>query len=224
MKRILISVLSISLIASLGYAADMQQEDAQIGLKVPQIIELVGIDMREMVTPGPEDYARDLTKVSIVNYPDGGASAGSNRVDSSNDDIGKGFIDRADAVSLTLFTNAQDGANLYVHGVQPAGPQGILRLDDTFLTVQTEKTYVLLNKLEGAEASAQTYPSENNGSNMARCTWLRIHNEAQYLFGVKMSTKDPRLVVFKLGIANLARYTEGEYSNTLTFTLIPIVG
>ncbi|MEK9148865.1 MAG: hypothetical protein AAB267_02325, partial [Candidatus Desantisbacteria bacterium] len=95
--------------------------------------------------------------------------------------------------------------------------------EDTYLTVQTEKTYVLLNKLEGAEASAQTYPSENSGSNMARCTWLRIHNEAQYLFGVKMSTKDPRLVVFKLGIANLARYTEGEYANTLTFTLIPIV-
>ena len=116
------------------------------------------------------------------------------------------------------------GANLYVHGVQPVGPTGILRLEDTYLTVQAEKTYVLLNKLEGAEASAQTYPSENSGSNMARCTWLRVHNEAQYLFGVKMSTKDARLVVFKLGIANLARYTEGEYSNTLTFTLIPIVG
>ncbi|MBU0701115.1 hypothetical protein KKE26_07490 [bacterium] len=224
MRRILISVLATSLIASLGYAADMQQEDAQIGLKVPQIIELVGVDMREMVTPGPEDYARDLTKVNIVNYPDGGASAGNDRLDSLNTDIGKGFAERADSISITLFTNAQDGANLYVHGVQPVGPTGILRLEDTYLTVQAEKTYVLLNKLEGAEASAQTYPSENSGSNMARCTWLRVHNEAQYLFGVKMSTKDARLVVFKLGIANLARYTEGEYSNTLTFTLIPIVG
>jgi len=224
MRRILISALATSLIASLGYAADMQQEDAQIGLKVPQIIELVGVDMREMVTPGPEDYARDLTKVNIVNYPDGGASAGNDRLDSLNTDIGKGFAERADSISITLFTNAQDGANLYVHGVQPVGPTGILRLEDTYLTVQAEKTYVLLNKLEGAEASAQTYPSENSGSNMARCTWLRVHNEAQYLFGVKMSTKDARLVVFKLGIANLARYTEGEYANTLTFTLIPIVG
>ncbi len=224
MKRILLSVLAISLIASLGYAADMQQEDAEIGLRVPQIIELVGVDMREMVTPGPEDYARDLNKVSIVNYPDGGASAGNDRLDSLNADIGKGFAERADAISITLFTNAQDGANLYIHGMQPAGPQGVLRLEDTYLTVQTEKTYVLLNSLEGAAASAQTYPSENSGSNMARCTWLRLHNEAQYLFGVKMSTKDARLVVFKLGISNLARYTEGEYANTLTFTLIPIVG
>jgi len=32
------------------------------------------------------------------------------------------------------------------------------------------------------------------------------------------------LVVVNLGIANLARYTEGEYTNTLTFTLMPIVG
>ncbi|MFH1097107.1 MAG: hypothetical protein ABH886_04130 [Candidatus Desantisbacteria bacterium] len=224
MKRILSGVLVIGMIAVSGYAADMQQEDAQIGLKVPQIIELVGIDMRETITPGPEDYARNLTVASVINYPDGGASANNDVMNSANSDIGKGFAERADAISITLFTNAQDGANLYIHGVQPAGPQGVLRLDDTYLTVQTEKTYVLLNKLEGAEASAQTYPSESTGSNMARATWLRLHNEAQYLFGVKMSTSDPRLVVFKLGVSNLARYTEGEYSNTLTFTLIPIVG
>ncbi|MDI6781690.1 MAG: hypothetical protein QME49_06300 [bacterium] len=224
MKRVYLSLLAISLIASLGYAADMQQEDAEIGLRVPQIIELVGVDMREMVTPGPEDYARDLNKINIVNYPDSGAAAGNNRLDSLAADIGKGFAERSDAISITLFTNAQDGANLYIHGIQPAGPQGVLRLEDTYLAVQTEKTYVLLNNLEGASASAQTYPSENSGSNMTRCTWLRIHNEAQYLFGVKMSTKDARLVVFKLGIASLARYTEGEYANTLTFTLIPIVG
>ncbi|OIP42896.1 hypothetical protein AUJ95_01220 [Candidatus Desantisbacteria bacterium CG2_30_40_21] len=221
MKRILSGALVIGMVAVSGYAADMQQEDAEIGLRVPQIIELVGIDMRETITPGPEDYARDLTRTNIVNYPDGNAAAGPNTMDPSNAGIGKGFAERADAISITLFTNAQDGANLYIHGVQPAGPQGVLRLDDTYLTVQTEKTYVLLNKLEGSEASAQTYPSETN---MTRVTWLRIHNEAQYLFGVKMSTSDPRLVVFKLGVANLARYTEGEYSNTLTFTLIPIVG
>jgi hypothetical protein len=212
------------MIVSTGYTADMQQEDAQIGLKVPQIIELVGVDMTETVIPGPEDYARDLDPSSIVNYPDGGASARENVVGTLNKDIGKGFAERADALSLTIFTNAQDGANLYVHGIQPAGPQGILRLEDTYLTVQTEKTYVLLNKLEGAEASAQTYPSTKRGTRMARATWLRIHNEAQHIFSVKMSTKDPRLIVFKLGIANLARYTEGEYSNTLTFTLIPVVG
>ncbi len=58
----------------------------------------------------------------------------------------------------------------------------------------------------------------------AASTWLRLHNQAQHLFEVKMATKAPRLIVINLGIANLARYTEGEYTNTLTFTLMPIVG
>jgi len=44
--------------------------------------------------------------------------------------------------------------------------------------------------------------------------WLCIHNQSQHLFEVKMSTKAARLVVVNLGIANLARYTEGEYTNS----------
>jgi hypothetical protein len=251
----------------------MQQEDASIGLSVPQIIELVGIDMEEVVVPGPEDYARDLEATRVVNYngtsgtstatnTTGSEAATDNAMYCSNEDIGKGFAERTDALSMTIFTNAQDGAALYVHGLQPAGPQGILRLEDTYVQVCTEKTYILQNDLEGAFANAcsmavsqdetASYSQGNsdkksvqdnprNGMGAAKVddidfqlstkatqkaasTWLRIHNQAQHLFEVKMATKAPRLVVINLGIANLARYTEGEYSNTLTFTLMPIVG
>jgi hypothetical protein len=156
---------------------------------------------------------------------------------------------------MTIFTNAQDGAALYVHGLQPAGPQGILRLEDTYVQVCTEKTYILQNDLEGAFANAAStavLESETGGRSdrdrvednprndyqrhgkddtivstpimKVHSTWLRIHNQAQHIFEVKMATKAPRLIVFNIGIANLARYTEGEYSNTLTFTLMPIVG
>ncbi|MFH1962307.1 MAG: hypothetical protein ABIJ30_05460, partial [bacterium] len=178
-------------------------------------------------------------------------------------DIGKGFAERTAALEMTIFTNAQDGAALYVHGLQPAQQQGILRLEDTYVSVCTEKTYILQNDLEGAYANAcsgdvmettATSPSstarmeDNPRNNMggdgnltatmgtdggvhegaatdkAYSTWLRIHNQSQHLFEVKMSTKSPRLVVVNLGVANLARYTEGNYTNTLTFTLMPIIG
>ncbi len=54
--------------------------------------------------------------------------------------------------------------------------------------------------------------------------WLRLHNQSQRILEVKMATAAPRLVVFNLGISDLAKYTEGSYYNTLTFTLMPIVG
>jgi hypothetical protein len=273
MKKILVSIIAVALAGSIAYAADMQQEDASIGLSVPQIIELVGIDMEETVVPGPEDYARDLDVNTVVNDEPkkcqkiddttGDEAAADNAMYGTNEDIGKGFAERTDALSMTIFTNAQDGAALYVHGLQPAGPQGILRLEDTYVQVCTEKTYILQNDLEGAFADACSAASmettttrnsdtqrveDNPRNNMgaagdsiptigkdgdvhkaaptqkAYSTWLRIHNQAQHLFEVKMATKAPRLVVINLGIANLARYTEGEYSNTLTFTLMPIVG
>jgi hypothetical protein len=261
MKKLLVSIIAVALAGSVAYAADMQQEDASIGLSVPQIIELVGIDMEEIVVPGPEDYARDLEVSAVVNDMGdnidhtGADVATENVMRGTNEDIGKGFAERTDALSMTIFTNAQDGAALYVHGNTPAGPQGILRLEDTYIQVCTEKTYILQNDLEGAFANAAStavLESETGGISdrdrvednrrneyqrhgrddtivseprrKACSTWLRIHHQAQHIFEVKMATKAPRLIVFNLGIGNLARYTEGEYSNTLTFTLMPIVG
>ncbi|MDI6781691.1 MAG: hypothetical protein QME49_06305 [bacterium] len=258
MKKVLVSITIIALTGGVAFAADMQQEDASVGLSVPQIIELVGLDMSETVTPGPEDYARDLQKARVVNIPNGEAAT-SNAMDDANTDLGKGFAERTAALEMTIFTNAQDGAVLYVHGLQPATQQHILRLEDTYVSVCTEKTYILQNDLEGAYANAcsmavaekaatrtpsSILPVEDNPRNgwggstvdgldfqlsnkateKAASSWLRIHNQSQHLFEVKMSTKAPRLIVINLGIANLARYTEGEYTNTLTFTLMPIVG
>jgi len=267
MKKLLVSVVAVALMGGVSYAADMQQEDASVGLNCLQLIELVGIDMSETVTPGPEDYARDLQVNRVVNDSQGTSATIStntgneaaldNAMYDTNNDIGKGFAERTAALEMTIFTNAQDGAALYVHGLQPATQQNILRLEDTYVSVCTEKTYILQNDLEGADANANstavaesangdsgassTNRVENNDRNgfggsssianisnsdsaKAQSSWLRIHNQAQHLFEVKMSTKAPRLIVINLGIANLARYTEGEYTNTLTFTLMPIVG
>ena len=266
MKKLLVSVIAVALMGGVAYAADMQQEDASVGLNCLQLIELVGIDMSETVTPGPEDYARDLQVARVVNDSQGTSEAIStntgneaaldNAMYDTNNDIGKGFAERTAALEMTIFTNAQDGAALYVHGLQPATQQNILRLEDTYVSVCTEKTYILQNDLEGADANANSTAvaesangingaslmdrvenNDRNGlggsvvanvgsqdSDKAASSWLRIHNQAQHLFEVKMSTKAPRLIVINLGIANLARYTEGEYTNTLTFTLMPIVG
>ena len=263
MKKLLVSVVAVALMGGVSYAADMQQEDASVGLNCLQLIELVGIDMSETVTPGPEDYARDLQARKVVNnnyylnINTGNEASIENVMSDQNDDIGKGFAERTDALSMTIFTNAQDGAALYVHGLQPATQQNILRLEDTYVSVCTEKTYILQNDLEGADANANSTAVAENANNTkvasstqrvennyrngfggsssianisnsdsakAQSSWLRIHNQAQHLFEVKMSTKAPRLIVINLGIANLARYTEGEYTNTLTFTLMPIVG
>ncbi|MFH1096871.1 MAG: hypothetical protein V1749_05180 [Candidatus Desantisbacteria bacterium] len=267
MKKLLVSVIAVAMMGGVAYAADMQQSDASVGLNCLQLIELVGIDMAETVTPGPEDYARDLMVGRVVNNVSsintGSETASENVMSDLNDDIGKGFAERNDALSLTIFTNAQDGAALFVHGLQPATQKNILRLEDTYITVEAEKTYILINDFEGAYANACTgdmlegstktannklsvednprngmgavgnlspLATDDEGNHIistetkAYSTWLRIHNEAQHIFEVKMSTKAPRLIVFKLGIANLARYTEGEYTNTLTFTLMPIVG
>jgi hypothetical protein len=270
--KILKKIIAVAFLLSVSttvYAADMQQQDASVGLNVPQIIELVGIDMAEIVVPGPEDYARDLMLCRVVNAKNtAGAAAQPNIM--SYDPIlcavpaGKGFAERTNALSLSIFTNAQDGAALYVHGTQPASSNGILQLEDSYLSICTEKTYILQNDLEGAYAGAcsvaymekeglasnsstdrvKDNPRNDKGgplvytnglltetgqltadvTNTAVSTWSRLHNEAQHLFEVKMATKAPRLIVINLGIANLARYTEGEYTNTITFTLIPIVG
>jgi hypothetical protein len=273
MKKLLVSIIAVALASSVAYATEMQQEDASIGLEVPHIIELVGVDMEQTIVPGPEDYARDLEVTAVVNDQGseidhtGGDTATENVMRDANHDIGKGFAEATSALSMTIFTNAADGAALYVHGSTPAGPQDILRLEDTYIQVCKEKTYILQNNLEGAFANAASVTvAENKTSNRSRThrvidnprvahedrgenpdeltpvyhgvdyniesnpklkacsTWLRIHHQAQHIFEVKMATAAPRLIVFNIGIANLARYTQGSYSNTLTFTLMAIVG
>lgn len=199
--------LIIGLICSLIFitnqaSAEVQQGDVDVELVVPKIIQLDIITPGIKVVPGPEDYARNLDK----NDYEGG----------SNVEAGRGFADRSSAIEINIFTNAANGAVVYAHGIQPPGPTGVLRLEDTYLTVQTEKTYILQNNLEGAETKFKT-------SSSIKAYWLRLHNEAQQIFKVSESTKDPRLIVFKIGIGNLSRYTSGSYRNTITFSLMPTV-
>lgn len=182
---------------------EIQQGDVEVELEVQQIIKLEIVTLNVKIIPGPEDYARNLGKTEY--------GGGNEYVDP-----GKGFADRSNAIELTMFTNAQLGGMLYVHGLQPPTQEGVLILEDTYLTVQTEKTYVLQNDLEGAITKFRTY--ENKPS-----YWLRLGNEAQEIFKVSTATKDARLIVFKIGIGNLARYTHGVYKNTITFSLMPLV-
>jgi hypothetical protein len=183
--------------------AEIQQGDVDVELEVPQIIQLEILTTSIKIIPGPEDYARNLDKSEF--------EGGNEEVDP-----GRGFADRSVAIELTMFTNAQRGGCLFIHGLQPPGPDGILRLEDTYLSVQTEKTFILQNNIEGATTKFRTYPDKST-------YWLRLHNEAQEIFRVTMATKDPRLIVFKIGIGNLANYTRGNYKNTITFSLMPLI-
>jgi len=182
---------------------EIQQGDVEVELEVPEIIQLEILTPNTKIIPGPEDYARNLDKSEF----EGG-----------NEDIepGKGFADRSDAIEVTMFTNAQDGGLLYVYGSQPPFVQGVLRLEDIYLAVQTEKTYILQNNLEGATSKFRTYPKQ-------KTYWLRLGIEAHEIFKVTMATKEARLIVLKLGIGNLAEYTHGSYKNTLVFSLMPLV-
>ncbi|MEW6096557.1 MAG: hypothetical protein AB1567_08535 [bacterium] len=182
---------------------EIQQGDVDVELEVPQIIKLELLTSNIKVIPGPEDYARNLTTSEF----EGGNEAV---------DPGKGFADRSSAIELTMFTNAQRGGLLFVYGMQPPEQQGILRLEDTYLSVQTDKTFILQNNIEGATTKFKTYQDKST-------YWLRLHNEAQEIFKVTIATKDSRLIVFKIGIGNLAGYTYGNYKNTITFSLIPLV-
>lgn len=193
MKRLTmgLSIIITMTLFALTASAEVKQADIKVNLKVPQIIKLY-------VAEGYED-------VSFVPGPE---------------DYARNFLDRADAVKLWIFTNARTGGKLYVHGNQPSGPQGILRLEDTYLTVMTEKTYILVNNLE-TNQDCNPYRTDAKTGDVKE--WLKLHNEAQQIFTITQSTKADRLIVFKLGVGNLARYTEGNYSNSLTFTFMPTV-
>jgi hypothetical protein len=217
----------------IAQAHNLLSDDARLSLTVPQLIELVGVKTNVRIVPGPEDYARDLSPKAVVNYgySTSNAAGKENVMMDINNNIGKGFAEREDALSLTIFTNAQDGAVLYVHGSIPASnsAKGALMLEDTYITVSMEKTYILQNQIEGAYSDAATNPGVDSLPEKPLCpkksaTWLRLHQQAQHIVEVKTATKTARLIVFNVGVANLPRYTEGEYTNTLIFTLMPIIG
>ena len=233
MRKVLAGILGIILIGEIAQAHNLLSDDARLNLTVPQLIELVGVKTNVRIVPGPEDYARNLSPEAVVNYgyPDGNAAGKENRMLNTNHNIGIGFATREDVLSLTIFTNAQDGAVLYVHGSIPANnsTKGALMLEDTYISVSMEKTYILQNQLEGAYSDAATNPGTDFLQGELSClkksaTWLRLHQQAQHIVEVKTATKAARLIVFNVGVANLPRYTEGEYTNTLTFTLMPIIG
>jgi len=197
------SGLLILLMASVVFG-EIKQGNVDIELEVPEIIQLEILTTDVKVIPGPEDYARNLDSSEF----EGGYET---------KDPGKGFADRSSAIELSMFTNAQNGGLLFVHGIQPPAPTGVLLLEDIYLSIETEKTYILQNNLEGATTKFRSYPQPK------KTHWLRLYTEAQEIFRVTMATKDSRLIVFKLGIGNLAQYTHGSYRNTLTFSLMPSI-
>jgi len=182
---------------------EIKQGNVDVELEVPEIIQLEILTTSIKVIPGPEDYARNLDRREF----EGGNEAA---------DPGKGFADRSSAIELTIFTNAQKGASIFVYGIHQGRSEGVLSIEDTYLAVQTDKTFILQNNIEGATTKFRTYPTKST-------YWLRLHNEAQEIFRVSMATKDARLIVFKLGIGNLGEYTHGSYKNTITFSLMPLV-
>jgi hypothetical protein len=213
-------------------------------LNAPEIIELDLVSGAIVLVPGPEDYAAlPPEKASPVTCQQKIESGTDDDTDNPVADPGatinnnnQGFIDRSDAISLKIFSNANSGATLFTYGVQPTTLNadghltGVLRLQDIYLTVQCEKTYISFNGLEGAKANAITYAtdgicsSNNTPKTMKACaTWLQLHNEAQHIYEVNEATKAKRDVVFKIGVGNLARYTTGTYNATIWFSLIPQV-
>jgi len=209
MKRLTIGLISlVGLLIATNVLADVKQKTVNVKLIVPQIITL-DVTQPEAIIPGPEDYAMKFSQYQEVAKNTGSSAP--------NDEYG--FADRADAIKVSIFTNARSGAKVYVHGLANPEQNKTLHVEDVYLTVMTEKTYVLKNNLEEATAVAKTQTGCPNA------TWLQLNNEAKELFGVGIATKAIRDWYLKLGIGNLARYTENAdgYDMDITFTLLPIV-
>ncbi|MDI6735788.1 MAG: hypothetical protein QME42_06295 [bacterium] len=210
MKKLIIGLVSVATLVAVSARAEEKQDAVKVTLSVNPIIEFDVVQSAIAVVPGPEDYA--------VKMQD---SKGWNTLApcSSWPEEDYGFADRSEAISFNMFTNARAGADVYVHALGNAAHNKTLRVEDVYLTVMTEKTYILNNKLEGSWAKAQTELDCPNAK------WLQLNNEARTLCGVDKSTKATRLWVLKIGIGNLARYTENVagYDADLTFTLMPRV-
>jgi hypothetical protein len=95
-----------------------------------------------------------------------------------------------------------------------------LDLEDIYVSIEVEKTYICQNGLEGCTPNANT--CEEDPKYMSAC-WLRIHNETQHLISVTEATVDPRRIAIAVGMGNLDAYTEGEYKAEVVVVLMPIV-
>jgi len=208
-------ILSGILIAT-NTSSEVKYKTVNIRL-IPKQVVTLSVTPPVVIIPEAEDYAIKFSDHQKV-------IAGSI---APEDDYG--FADRPDAIKVSIFTNAYKGVTVFLYGLANHEHNNTLRVEDVYLTVMTEKTYVLMNKIEGAWAHAKTEVKKTKlGLPHAlkyQASWIQCNNEPKEFFGVKMSTKAVRDWWLKLGIGNLARYTENEegFDMDLTFILMPIV-
>jgi hypothetical protein len=232
MRRLLVSILSgaVLLFATSAWALEPAEEGTtKIKLNVLAFVDLQIIDGECDITPGPEDYANSGTPCEAEKVDPVPEKKGTpvNQCDKNDlvvneeekqKEIPSGFAERSDCLEISIFTNARGGADVFVYGNQPEAMTGILRLEDIYFTIEVEKTYICANNLEGCKPNANTCEKPKMGA-----CWLRINNEAQHLISVSEATKAPRNITIKVGIGNLARYTEGEYTADVVVVLMPTV-
>lgn len=196
------------------------QKLVKVTLSVPEVIELEIGEESVQIIPGPEDYMVDIIVLNDPNNPGGGIAYFTN-----------GFAARADAINLFVFTNARKGAKLFVFGTPIPSQEGSLQVSDIFLTVMSEKTYVLFNKLDEVPYVSWTpthpWPYAATGITPGidddAALWLQLTTEALPIFEFEKATKSKRLIVFKVGIGSLSFYTQGKYEGMTTFIFIPTV-
>lgn len=173
-------------------SADVKQGSVPLILICPEIIDLEVLTEKVELIPGPEDYARD----SVMRF---------------------------DVIGINIFTNASGGAELYTYGVQPTVLNetghltNVLRLEDVFLKVNKNATYIIENKIEGAAIFGNVLLSGLQDK------WVNLNNEANPLMKVSTATKSKRTVGVDVAVTNLSYYTTGSYRCTIWFSLIPKV-
>ena len=220
MKRTIIGLITLIVIAMAGNVLAEPENHKSVPVQL-NVQALVTMDVTEpdAIIPGPEDYARGFVAegYDVV-------------ADSTKPGELQGFVDRAQAIKLTMFTNAKTGATIFFHGLANSELEKSLYVQDVYLTVMRDKTYVLLNStkpetdmavtggIDGAWAICNT---KIDGTNDAK--WIQTNAEAKKFFGVTQSTESARDWWLKLGIGSLAEYTEGSYSMDLTFIITPVV-
>ncbi|MEW6618435.1 MAG: hypothetical protein AB1422_03645 [bacterium] len=227
MKRLIIGLVSIlGLLWATSAIADVEDKTVQVKLVVLQIIDLE-VTAPDTVVPTAEDYAVDAAHDQKYSWVAD--------CDPSPDSMG--FADRADALQVTIFTNAKSGATVYFYGNPNPVHNESLQNKDVYLSVNREKTYVLMNAPDGTPAAEDDLDVTEGidgawaNANTAidgthKCKWIQTHNEAKEFFGVTEATEAARLWSLQLGIACLSEYTESTdagYTMDLTFILMPRV-
>jgi hypothetical protein len=304
----------IYLIYSSIAKASVNTGNVKVYLNVPSLIALTIFTPSIVLFPTPEDYAKEFNASNYITFS-GQKISPSQWPPSPYPEwlpgTNSGWLERSEAISLSIFTNSQNGATLYVYGIAPEH-QNRLYLKDCFITVDTPKTFIWKNKLEGASARVSTPNPDNFGIEVpwkqfippppwldneiikeigsesqwweyigkeiliSKYPWLEdipedrlkevaesfvyvegLYTPGEYIkvgegyffrpipdlspppptpnylqlsnpsilwiFSVNKATAAPRKIVFQIGIGNLDFYTEGEYTNTIVFILMPNV-